>query len=211
MKKTSPEQDQIRDTAEYYRLHTDAVDALVEADESNSPPVSERELKKYRGSSRFRVPEKIRVIFIKFWFSAAICFFFMWGLGSMDMLDTLVILSLASGVITDVLVNAILRFIAPKEGDFDQWMMYPSRKWYLTLLPNILHAGIVILLVYETYNIINVILVSGGSLPEDSVALGVEPILFGIFYLVFDLILIRMRVLAGKILADAKRAAGQHR
>lgn len=211
MKKTASEQDPIRDTAEYYRLHTDAVNALVEADESNSPPVSERELKKYRGSSRFRVPEKLRVLFIKFWFSAAICFFFMWGLGSMDMLDTLVILSLASGVITDVLVNAILHFIAPREGAYNKWMMYPSRKWYLTLFPNILHAGIVILLVYETYNVINLILITGGSLPEDSVALGVEPILFGIFYLIFDLILIRLRVLAGSILADAKRAAGQHR
>ncbi len=211
MKKASPEQDKIRNTAEYYRLHTDAVNALVDADESNSPPVSERELKKYRSRSRFRVPEKLRVLFIKFWFSAAICFFFMWGLGSMDMLDTLVILSLASGVITDVLVNSILRFIAPREGAYDRWMMYPSRKWYLTLLPNILHSGIVTLLVYETYNVINLILINGGSLPEDSVALGVEPILFGLFYLVFDLILIQLRVLAGSILADAKRAAGQHR
>ena len=40
--------------ADYYRLHTDAVDALVGADEGNSPPVPEEELRKYRSGPRLR-------------------------------------------------------------------------------------------------------------------------------------------------------------
>ena len=211
MKKPEPERDPIRATAEYYRLHPDAVNALAEADESNSPPVSEKELARYTRGARRHIPEKIKVPFIKFWFAAAVCFFFLWGLGTMDMLDTLVILALASGTITDVLINNILRFIAPQEGAYDRWMMYPSKKWALTLIPNILHAGVVVFLVYQTYNVINTTVIAQAGLPKDTVVLGVGPILFGVFYLIFDLILIRLRRLFTDIVNDAKKAAGQPR
>lgn len=211
MKKRAPERDPIKTTAEYYRLHPDAVNALAEADESNSPPVSEKELAKYKSGGRLRIPEWIKIPFIKFWFSAAVCFFFMWGLGTMDMLDTLVILSLASGLITDLLTNTVLRFIAPKKGAYDKWMMYPGEKVWFTLVPNILHAGVIIFLVYRTYNMINSFIIAANSLPADTVVLGVEPILFGIFYLIFDLILIRLRRLLCDIVSDAKKAAGKGR
>ena len=43
-RKAAPEKP--RDAAEYYRLNTKAVDDLVTADRSNSPQVSEAELRK---------------------------------------------------------------------------------------------------------------------------------------------------------------------
>ncbi len=65
-----------------YKLHTKAVDDLAEADESNSPEVSEEELRKYRSGPKLKIPEYGKLLFVKFWFAAATCFFFIWGLAA---------------------------------------------------------------------------------------------------------------------------------
>ena len=49
---------------DYYKLHTDAVRDLISADESNSPPVSEAELRKYRSGSKLPLPDWVKPILI---------------------------------------------------------------------------------------------------------------------------------------------------
>ena len=78
-----------RSAADYYRLKSEAVEALVTANESNSPPVSEEELNKYRAHPRRKFPLWLKVVLVKTWFYGAACFFFLWGLGGYmaDQLD----------------------------------------------------------------------------------------------------------------------------
>ena len=92
------------------------------------------------------------------------------------------------GVITDLLVNNLLRFWEKTPGDNDRWMMFPKRSLAAFFL-NILYAFLVLFLVYTLYNVINGLLVrlTGAA---DSVPLGVEPVLFGLFYLAVDLLLL---------------------
>lgn len=191
-------------TAEYYRLNTQAVDDLISADESNSPPVSQKEIDKYRRGKRLHIPDTVKCLFIKFWFPAAVCFFFMWGLGTLDILDTLVILSIAGGVVCDLLTNNALRFTAPAEGDHDKWMMYPKKRKLLSLPLNIVHAALITVLVYSLYNAINTVAVNSFGAAKDTVTLGVEPILFGLFWLGFDMLLIKMKQFFLRILHDAE-------
>ena len=80
MKKTDPEQP--KKAASYYELHTGAVEDLVSADKENTPRYSKEELDKYRsGKVKWRLPEWLKVILIKFWFYGAVCFFVFMGLG----------------------------------------------------------------------------------------------------------------------------------
>ena len=207
-----PEMPEERKTAQetaaaYYGLEKNAVEELAGANSANSPAVSREELKKYRGRKKLSVPDTLKALFAKFWFAAAVCFFFMWGLSIPNALDLLVVLSLAGGLVTDLLTNGTLRLLAKTEGQFDRFMMWPGRKKLITLPLNVLHSALVTVLVYLFYNVLNTLLIRLLSLPEDSVPLGVEPILFGLFYLGFDLLIILVKNTLVRIVNDAKKKA----
>ena len=116
-------------TSEYYRLHSKAVNDLINANEENSPAVSEEELRKYRSGSKLRVSDWVKAVFIKFWFSGSVCFFIFWGLGTyvQAKLDMMLIMAIALGVVTDLLENNLYRFYAPTVGANDRWMMFPKK------------------------------------------------------------------------------------
>ena len=203
-KKTNrPPAEDKRDAADYYKLNIQAVDDLVTADVSNSPKVSEAELRKYRSGPKLKLSDAVKALLIKVWFNGATCFFFLWGLGTYlnHWLDQLVVLGLAMGFITDLLTNNLYRFYARTPGGNDRWMMFPQKGFY-TLPLNLLYAFLVLFCVVTTYNVLNHALTSLGA-----AAVGVGPILFGVFTTAWDMLFIRIKHTARKMLADARRAA----
>ena len=196
--------------ASYYQLKTRAVDDLVTANEENSPKVSPEEIRKYT-SRRLKVADWVKLVLIRWWFAAAVCFFFLWGLGTYvpHLLDLLVITGIASGFVTDLLTNNVLRFVSPAPGANDRWMMYP-RKGFVSLPLNLLHAGVVLFLVYTAYNALNALLILVFGMEANSVPLGVEPILFGTFTMAWDMLFLGFKRLGGRMVNDAKTAAKKH-
>lgn len=193
--------------ADYYDLKKDAVRDLISADEGEVPQYSEEELNKYRRKKgRIRISDPVKVILIKFWFAGMICFFFIWGLGGylVTMIDTIAIVGIGYGIVTDLLTNNVIRFFAETEGKYDKWMMFPSKK-YISFVLNILYAFPVIFVVYTIYNVINLtaMRITGN---EDRLFLGVEPILFGVFCTGADLLFVGMKNLFIRIVNDAKRS-----
>lgn len=188
----------------YYDLKTDAVDKLVNA--KDAPEVSEAEIRRYTSKSKFHIPSWLKIVFIKFWFAGAICYFFLWGLGMyVDRLDLMAVLAIALGVSMDLLVNHTLHYFEPQKGAYDKWMMVTSRKWW-SFFVNIPYAGLLLFCVVQTYTVINTMLVGNVSTAE-SVALGVEPILFGLFYMGFDMLFITIKNTLIKIFRDAEKKA----
>ena len=206
-KKQTPPNDEKRAAADYYKLNLKAVDDLVTADVSNSPKVSEEELRKYRSGPKVKLSEIAKALLIKLWFAGATCFFFLWGLGVYlpDPLDQLAVLGLALGVVIDLLVNNIFRFYAKTEGANDRYMMFP-RKSFWTLPLNIIYAFLLLFCVVTTYNAVNAALI-GITGAKDTVPLGVGPILFGVFTTAWDMLFIQIKHTARKVFADAKRSA----
>lgn len=190
-KRNEPPKPEITKQADYYKLKTQAVEDLVTADESNSPEVSPEELRRYQSGPKLKVADWAKMLFIKAWFPGCVCFFFIWGLGGMlaDQLDLLFITGIALGVVTEMLTNNVLRFLEKKPGGNDRYMMFPQ-KGYITFPLNILYAFVVLFLVYTLYNAINLAIVQLTGV-ADKVPLGVEPVLFGVFYMGFDMILIQ--------------------
>lgn len=201
-----PEKPEIERQSEYYKLKTQAVNDLVTANEENSPPVSEAELRAYRSGPKMKVADWVKILFIKAWFAGAVCFFFFWGLGTLlpSVLDQLVVTGMALGIVTDLLTNPVLRFFERTQGENARWMMV-TRKTYSGFFLNILYAYAVLFLVFTLYNVINIVLIRLTGAPGDQVILGVEPILFGLFYLGFDLLLIKMKHVLSGMVHDATK------
>ena len=190
-----------------YDLKSDAVENLVQADSGTVPEFSRAELEKYRSRKGIKIPDVVKILVIKAWFAGAGCYFFLWGLGTYvsAMLDMIFILGVAMGLVTDLLVNNVIRFIETTPGQHSRWMMVP-RKGIAGLVLNILYSFVIVLCVYMLYNVINYAIVSVTG-AADSVPLGVEPILFGIFCMGFDLLWIGCKRLLAAVIRDAKLAA----
>ena len=186
-----------------YRIKKEAVDDLVNANKENTPTYSEEELKKYKSKSKLKISPTFKAVFIKFWFSGVVCYFFIWGLGMYipSNLDLFVVTGVGMGFVKDILENNLYRFLANPEGSNDKWMMFP-KKCYKSLILNVLYALLVTGCVYLTYQGINFVGTSGRS---DRVVFGVEPIFFGIFYMAFEMLFLWMKQMAMRIIADAKK------
>ena len=194
-------QEEKKAAADYYRLNTDAVEKLVNA--KDAPEVSDAEIRKYTSKGKFHIPTAVKIMFVKFWFSGAICYFILWGLGMYiaDFLKLMLAVAAGMGIVTDLLVNHILRSMESEDREFDKWMMVTVRKHW-SIFINVLYAGVVLFFVYKTYDVINRA-ITGGD--ETAPILGVEPILFGIFYMGFDLLFISMKNMFIKIIHDAEK------
>lgn len=197
---------EIEKQTDYYRLKTEAVNDLVTADESNSPPVTEAELRAYRSGPKMKIADWVKMLFIKGWFAGAVCFFFIWGLGGIlgNELDILFVTGMALGVVTDLMTNPVLRFFEKTPGENARWMMVTG-KGTICLFLNIIYGYLVLILVYLLYNAINI--VAGKIMgTTGAVVLGVEPILFGVFCLGADLLLIQIkRFLQGTLRRSAPK------
>lgn len=164
--------------------------------------------KQYRSGFIDRIPNWVLAVFVKFWFAGAVCFFILWGLGGyiQNMENMILVLAIVHGMVTDILVNNIFRFFETYKGQNSRWMMFP-KKAYWTFLANIPYAGLVLYCVMWIYNMINVA-ANSISGTEGVIHLGVEPILYGLFYLLFDTCFIGIKHLIVKIINDAKQKNG---
>lgn len=190
-----------------YNLKTEAMDALTNTDEEKVPQYSKEELDKYRSKSKLHIPNWLKMIAIKAWFYGAVCFFFLWGLGNYisNYLDMLFVTGVAMGMVTDLLLNNSLRFFEKNPGEDDVWMMIRPRGVRSFFL-NIIYACVIMFCVFMFYNLLNyaIITVTGA---EDTIPVGVEPLLFGLLSMGFDMLFIGIKRLLTGIIRDAKAAA----
>ncbi len=193
--------------SDYYSLNTKAVEDLVSADVTNSPKVSEAELRRYRSGLKIRLADWMKAVLLKWWFAGAVCFFFLWGLGTVvpNRENQLIIVGLALGAVTDLFTNNIFRFYARTPGENDRWMMFP-RNSFSTLPLNIVYGYVILFLVVLTYNAVNAFLIAATGV-QDKIPLGVGPILFGLFCTGWDLLLLAAKRMLMRIVRDAKRRA----
>ena len=195
-----------KSSADYYKLKTDAVDRLVNADKKTYDKTKGDPGREYRSRGFLdKIPSWIKALFIKFWFNGAVCFFIFWGLGLYvtDMLDMIFVPAVVMGMVTDILVNNSFRFLATYEGQNDKWMMFPKKK-YWTFFANIIYAFPILVGVIWFYNILNVVLNKFKG-TEGELFVGVEPILFGIAYMAIDMLFVTMKQTMIKIISDAKQ------
>lgn len=206
--KKNDQDTKIENSSANYELKSEAVNELVEAMEQEAPEYSKEELEKYRSKRGIKIPDPVKFLAIKAWFAGAVCFFILWGLGLYlaNMLDMLFVASVAMGMVTDLLVNPILRFMEKYPGQNDKWMLFPKKTKLGSFFLNIIYSFFLVYCVYSLYTTVNVAINTITGNP-DAVTLGVEPILFGLLCMGFDMLFISIKRLFLNILQDAKTKA----
>lgn len=182
-----------KDESKNYELSSEAVDTLANADKEEIPQYSEEELSKYR-KKKFHIPDWLKVIFMKFWFAGAVCYFIMLGTAVRG-LDLYVALSIVMGMVTDLLTNNVVRFIEPYEGANSKYLLVTHRGMVGFGL-NLLLGFVTIGGVMGCYFLLNLF-----------VEILVEPLLFGLLCMGVEMLLIGIKHLCSSILNDAKAAA----
>lgn len=203
----------------YYDLKTDAVNSLVDAlnEEPKEETISvhkkyiqnkeKEQPNPYKLDKLALIPTWIKAFFIKFWVAGAICYFFIWGLGIyiQATLDMLFVTAFATGIIVDLLVTPAMLYF---ESDKKEWHPYilvpvPGKKLW-SLLINIPVAFLEVGVIFLIYSEINILLVDIKNLPSGSTPLAVEPLLFGLLYLIIDIIIISIKNLFIKVIKKIK-------
>lgn len=200
-------QENSKRTNENYELKSEAVEQLLQAQAGEAPEYSQEELNRYTTNKGFHVPMWLKVIGIKAWFAGAVCFFILWGLGNYitARLDMLFSVAVVYGMVTDILVNNVIRFMEKTPGDHDKWMLFP-KKGMASFALNLLFSFVIIFCVYMTYNVANFAIRSvTGDL--NTIPIGVEPILFGLLCMGYDMLLIGIKTMFLGMVRDAKAAA----
>lgn len=171
---------------DYYNLNTDAVDALLNAENSETE-VPQEELDKYH-KKKFHIPKPILLYLIKGWFAGSVYYFIGFGLGIKNLLDQIVIMGVALGIVTDLLTNNVIRFFEETPGANDRWMVF-GRKSYASFLFNMLYGIVTIAVVAWIYWLINRLF----DADPNTIHVGTEPILFGTFCALLDLLLVLLK------------------
>ncbi len=186
-----------------YELKSDAVEKLLDAQNGEVPDFTQEELDKYR-RHKFTIPNVVKVMFIKAWFAGAVCFFILWGLPLYATLDQLFAAGAALGMVTDLLTNNILRFLEKTPGGNSCWLLC-GRKGMVGLGLNLLGGFVIMLCVMCTYGLINNIGSAAGNAGQ--VTLAVEPLLFGLLCMGYEMLFIGVKRLLQNVIRDAKHTA----
>lgn len=146
----------------------------------------------YKTDFLAKVPAWLKAIFVKFWFAGMVCFFFMFGIGLQD-LDAVVLIGIVLGVVVDVLVNPLFRFMETDRHEYNAYMMFPFPfKAIWTFFANVFYYLIISICINYCYFGVNELLnVIKGT--ADTYYLGVEPLSFGLFAVTVDMIFIGLK------------------
>ncbi|NLD26126.1 MAG: hypothetical protein GX661_02070 [Acholeplasmataceae bacterium] len=202
MKKESP--------TNHYELKTEAIDELAAALKEDPTKETKTEVKipkPYQNDKLAKIPTWIKVLFVKFWIAGAICYFGYWGLGLSvpSTFDLLVLVGLITGVVNYLLVNpAFLHFETDKK-EYHAYLLLPiPSKKYWTIIVHIVYGMLVNFAVFGIYTLINLAFVAIKDLPEGTITLGVEPLLYGLFFMMVDMFFVSIKNLIVKAVLKTK-------
>ena len=200
---------------DFYDLKVDKVDELVAAlkgeDVSEYGEVSmniseivgdgkgsSREFNPYRTDFLSRIPTFIKALFIKWWFAGVVCFFVNMGLGIYisATADLILFDGIFLGIVADVLVNPIFRFMESDAREYNNYMMFPfPLKAYWTFFTNVLYYTGVAVLVNFVYNFINNYMFS----------FSIEPMSWALVVLAVDMVFIGIKDLIVYLVKKRKK------
>ncbi|MDD4244169.1 MAG: hypothetical protein PHG08_07680 [Bacilli bacterium] len=190
------------DVTNYYNLKLDAVDQLVDAfsEEENQKGKKVNIAKEYQNAYKpdklAQIPTWIKALFVKYWVAGAICYFGYMGLHYYfpGVLDIVVIVGVITGIVTDLLVNTAFRYFQSGDQEYNKFMLIPvSGKKIWPLICNIIYGIMVALVIWVLYILINHLIASMKGLPLGTPTIGVEPLLYGLLFIIVDMFFIMIK------------------
>ncbi|MDE7305868.1 MAG: hypothetical protein K2N33_00600, partial [Clostridia bacterium] len=147
----------------------------------------------YKVDKLSRIPTWIKALFIKWWFAGAVCYFVVMGINLGNSLDATVLCGAVLGLIVDVLVNPLFRYMESDRKEYNAYMMFPFPfKQFWTFFTNILYYIVVLICVMYCFTGINELInfIQGTT---HKLHVGVEPLLFAVFAVAVDMAFIGIK------------------
>lgn len=194
----------------YYDLKTEKIDELVailkgekvesevsyNVAEVTGEGTGKKEFDPYKVDKFSRIPVWVKALFIKWWFSGLVCYFVMFGINSMnklDGLDSVLLCGIVMGIITDIFVNPLFRYMESDKREYNAYMMFPFPfRAFWTFFTNILYYTLILTGVNFAYAGVNA-LINIISETKSQIYMGVEPLLFGLFAVALDMAFIGVK------------------
>lgn len=166
-----------------------------------------KEFNPYKLDRLSRVPTWIKAILIKWWFAGLVCYLIGMGLGSVIQNDEnrTLLTGVVLGLVVDLFVNPALRYFQSSDKEYNAYMMFPFPfKKYWTLFTNMLYYVLVALVVNYCYMGLNMLIdvISGTS---GNIHVGVEPLLYGVFFIIVDMAFIGIKDLIVFLVKKTKK------
>ena len=141
-----------------------------------------------------RMPAWLKACAVKAWFSGMVFYFIGWGLfiQSSDQLDITLALGLALGVVTDVLINRALIYFGTDKENYRRFIFAYSKRFFSVPI-NLVYGIILSFAVAYVYHFINLAAQSVTGQPPETIFLGAEPILYGIFFMGLDMLCVLIK------------------
>lgn len=177
----------------YENLSMNIADCTGETYEDGAKKGKQKQFDPYKVDRFSRIPAWLKAVFIKFWFAGAVCYFVMMGLNISDSLDRIVFAGAVMGVIVDILVNPLFRYMESDRKEYNDFMMFPFPfKAFWTFFANILYYVLILFCVNMCYFGLNE-LINSIKNTQDHIYAGVEPLLFGVFTVICDMVFIGIK------------------
>jgi hypothetical protein len=139
-------------------------------------------LKKFRYWS-----DETKANLIRFWGVGAVCFFIAWGtpFGASSLpIDLIFFLAVGIAVANIVVINPVIRGMLHTTLDrnyMDTTVM--EKVW--SRLKEFFQSLFIVIIIFITYQVINIGIIAIFNVSSNTVPLPTEPILFGIFYVIY--------------------------
>lgn len=153
------------------------------------------EIKPYKLNWISRIPPIVKNLFIKWWFAGALFYFIGLGIPVKKIggyLGLIIAIGLAMGLATDLLVYRFFDLINDDKGSMDRYMLTVKRTWY-SIFINTIYSLIIAVIVAFLYGVINLIINTVNNYSPTTQTFLAEPILFGVFYALIDLLILTIR------------------
>ncbi len=160
----------------------------------------------YAVSGSYRFPLWLKACLAKWWFPGMVFYFIFFGLGRVGNQDLLiVVLGLAWGVVTDILLNHYFRDFSSPNHDYTKYILCGRKKSYFSLPINLVLGIVLSFLSAACIDIIVVILKNTGhTVDSDNFLFTYGGLIYPTFFLIFDLLLVFIRNMIGKLVRKIK-------
>lgn len=159
----------------------------------------------YKTDFLSKIPVWVKALFVKFWFAGVVCYFILGSNTQLQDFDAVVIGGLVLGLVVDILVNPLFRYMETDRKEYNAYMMFPFPfKAFWTFFANMIYYLIVVFCINLGYFGINQ-LINFTKSTQEVYYVAVEPLLFGVLAVAADMVFIGIKDLIVFLVKKARK------
>lgn len=153
----------------------------------------------YKSGILGRVPNWAKIAFVKWWVAGAIYYFVGFNMPSISqtIIDIVFSMGLIAGVAGAFVLYPLIKYLCIPEEDYVKFIVIRSNS-PLRIIFHVMYNWVVFAMIAFSYVGINAVINAAMHYDKGTASFGAEPILFGLFYILFDMALVKLVLVVRK-------------